>query len=263
MRLWIVRGILAMVVGLVLSVPLATAQTLETAPQHAVFLLTTIMADGQGWRGVDIGTAFFITPEGHALTNSHVVYRAHRDPHTYRLLAIVGDEFYGAQVVCASRLRDDPTQPHPQGVSPGRDVAEIALTPPDVPFTEWGYRVQDQFVTIAHAHTGPLPQFPVLPLGSHGARGQTVHVIGYGHIGALPHQWTATGTIDDEDRLSDGTRIFTIVFGGQTGRPQGGNSGSPVLTDEGRVIGLWTWNSLTRSNLGIAQAIDSLTPACR
>lgn len=263
MRPWIVRGILALVVILSLGVPLATAQETGDQTSQAVFALTTIVAHGQGWRAVQMGTAFFITPEGHALTNSHVVYRAHRDPHTYRLLAIVRDEFYGAQVVCASRLHDDPTQSHPQGVSLGRDVAEIALTSPDVPFTRWGYRLQDQFVEIAHAHTGPLPQFPVLPLGSHGARGQTVHVIGYGRIGALPHQWTATGTIDKEDRLSDGTRIFAIVFGGQTGRPQGGNSGSPVLTDEGRVIGLWTWDSLARSDLGIAQAIDSLTPACR
>jgi V8-like Glu-specific endopeptidase len=242
------------------AVPAALGQPAGD-PSSAVFLLITArhLPDGT-WSSAGYGTAFFISPDGHALTNSHVVYRAQHDPEQYRLLAIVGHEFYSATIACASRLEYDPTRPHPTGVTFGRDIAEIQLTEPDLPFHRWVLRTDPPY-ELARAHEGALPAFPTLAFGRGAGQGEAVTVIGFGHISPIPREWTASGMVSrDNIRLTDGARALEITF---TAPAQPGNSGSPVLNDKHEVVGILTWYSKVRSDVGWAQRTDSVTPACR
>ncbi len=242
------------------AVPAAVGQSVGD-PASAVFLLITAhhMPDGT-WSGAGYGTAFFVEPDGHALTNSHVVYRAQHDPEQYRLLAIVGREFYGATIVCASRLQYDPTKPNPTGIAFSRDIAEIQLTEPALPFKRWVLHTDPPY-ELAHAHEGALPTVPTLALGRGAGQNEAVTVIGFGHISPIPEVWTASGMVTKDDiRIADGTRAFELTF---TAPAQPGNSGSPVLNDRHEVVGVYTWYGKTQSNIGWAQRIDSVTPACR
>jgi hypothetical protein len=259
------RSIAASLIAMVATALLARAPHAagqEEPASASVFMLQVIEKTPDGhYRGVSHGSAFFISDDGRALTNSHVVYPLQADPSTRSLLAIVGKEFYGATLTCASRLFYDPTKPAPHGGVPlGRDVAEIRVTAPAVPFHRWGRDIQGTFYELAHAHEGPLPQFHALPLGNGVGRGDHVHVIGYGHISPIPYPWEASGMVDQEWRASDGTEVFSVKF---TSRPQPGNSGSPVLNDRGEAVGLWTWDSMVSPDTGVAQKISSVVPACR
>ncbi len=222
--------------------------------------------DTTSTRQVEYGTGFFIQPDGTALTNSHVVYRAQQDPDRYRLLGIVGTvgsaEFYDATLACASKLPYDPTKPNPNkvGVPHGKDVAEVKLAPATESFNTWVYHLPDgQQLTLAKAHRGALPEFPTLQVAGRPGAGQDIRVIGYGHISPIPEKWTATGKIARMERASDGTETFSIEF---TSRPQPGNSGSPVLNGQNQVIGIWTWYSFSQSNLGSAQSNTVLERPC-
>ncbi len=97
------RILLASLLCLVLIVPVA-AQAPD--PADAVFLLVNYSRepekDGQ-WHGHGLGTGFFISSDGTALTASHVVYPTAMHPDIYRLLAVVGKEFYDAAVVCSTK----------------------------------------------------------------------------------------------------------------------------------------------------------------
>jgi len=235
-------------------------------PSAAIFQLVTLELgpDGQ-YRDVAYGTAFFIAADGTALTNSHVVLAARRHPERYRLIGIVGPrtsaEFFDVTIVCACGLGWDPLTPHPMGVPMGRDVAEIRLAPSTVPFQTWTDAVEGgAYTTAATAHIGPLPNFPALALAKSPVEGQDVRVIGYGHISPFAEQWTAPGTVARMMRLADGTDAFEIHF---ASRPQPGNSGSPVLDDLDRVLGIWTWYTPAQSNAGTAQGYDVLAHPCR
>ena len=236
----------------------AGAQT-PTLPDDATFQLVTMTQDGTTYRSVVLGTAFFIDANGTALTNSHVVYLARQNPARYRLLAIVGREFYSATVVCAAALPYDPAKD--QAVM-GRDVAEVKLTRSRFPFTHLAYNGGGPQYD---AHLTRLPRFPALTLGGDPAPGTAVRIIGYGRVAEryppTPGlRWMATGTVDRVGSASDDTPVFRVV---STDRPRSGNSGSPVLDPAGRVVGMWTWNEAGSLAYGMAIGSSALTPPCR
>jgi hypothetical protein len=229
-------------------------------PAAAVFRLSTLDSSGGGYRSVLTGTAFFVSADGTALTNSHVVYSAVHSPDRYSLIAVVGDEFYGAAVVCASRLPYDAERMAGKDVPFSRDVAEIKVISSRFPFTRFVYRTPDgSELTIATAHRGDLPRFPVLPVGKP-AMGAHVRVIGFGSISPILREWTATGMISGLLHLEDGTDALEVEF---TNPPEPGNSGSPVLNDRDEIVGIWTWHSSTRADMGWAQSSSTLSPPCR
>lgn len=229
-------------------------------PVDAVFRLSTLDTSGGRYRSVLTGTAFFISADGTALTNSHVVYSAARSPDRYSLIAVVGAEFYSAAIVCASRLPYDAERMAGKDVPFSRDVAEIQVKPSAFPFTRFVYRTPDgSELTIATAHRGDLPRFPVLPAGRP-ALGAHVRVIGFGSISPILREWTATGMISGQLHLEDGTDALEVQF---TNPPEPGNSGSPVLNDRNQVVGIWTWHSSTRADMGWAQSSSALVPPCR
>lgn len=229
-------------------------------PDGAAFLLLTMFREGDRYRPVEAGTAFFIESAGTALTNSHVVYYARHDPEHYRLLAIVGHEFYGATVVCASDLPYAPADAH--AVLFARDVAEVKVAPSRFLFT----RLQWPHSEIEYtAHLTGLPSFSAVPLGQDPAPGDRVRVVGFGRIterlvDTLGERWVATGTVSETGAATDGTPVFRVA---SVNRPRPGNSGSPVLGVRGRVVGMWTWNETSNFAFGVAIGSSALTPPCR
>ena len=254
------RGFMAVgVIGAIVSLA-AIAVAGADDPSHAVFLLQVVAGDGGQYRSVVYGTAFFVSDDGTALTNSHVVYLAQHDPARYRLLAVVNQEFFSASIVCASRLPHDPTDPAAINVRPSRDVAKIRLSPAAFPFGEWRLALQGA-ASLARvtAHRHGLPRFPFLRVGGHPVSGDQVHMIGFGQFLPGVPRWTATGQVLSVAQTSDGTEIFGIDFAGLA---QPGNSGSPVLNPEDEVIGMWTWHSLTEANVGMAIGNSALRLPC-
>lgn len=230
-------------------------------PAHAVFMLVTITREAGHYKSVESGTAFFISRDGTALTNSHLVYRAQSNPDRYQLLAVVDKEFYSARIVCASKLRDDPTKEGYAGVHAGRDIAEIKLEPSAFPFQGWGLQLRTgEYLPIATAHRDSLPEFSFLTIAGYPGIGNHIHIVGFGDISPVPYRWTATGQISGVGRASDGTEIFGVQF---TRPAQPGNSGSPVFNDQDRVIGIWTWNTISQSDRGTAQSNSALQDPCR
>ncbi len=244
-----------------LALPLAPqALSGQGPPQRSVFVMAVMAPEFQGqnrggYRSVSRGTAFFVSPEGTALTASHVVYGA-RSNRTYRLLAIVGKEFYGAALICASELPYDPTKRDSE-VRFSRDVAEIRLAPPDFPFDELTY---GDHIPYAWAHRGPLPRFPVLTLAEAHA-GDRVRVLGFGLLESapIPYEWSAEGTVSRTGTFADGTDGFQITFARAATR---GHSGSPVLNMAGQVVGMLNWYSPQDPPLGTAISSTALEPAC-
>jgi V8-like Glu-specific endopeptidase len=203
------------------------------------------------------GTGFFVKPDGTALTASHVVYEAVHDPEHYRLMAIVGHEFFDATVRCASRLPYDPTKPDPNsGVLVSRDVAEIKLSPSTFPFKEREREIGAEWFVTATAHTDLLPDFPFLTIGGN-PQGH-VRVIGFGHISPIPYKWTAEGRVDKYFHENE-TDFFDVRF---VSPPQSGNSGSPVLDDQNRVVGLLVWLYTIHRDMAIAQAPSAFRNPC-
>jgi S1-C subfamily serine protease len=254
----------ALLVGgvlLVLAVAPRQPARAQQSPSRSVFQLVVMAHRVQGpyrseYRSVSAGTAFFISPDGTALTNSHVVYPVRGDRVTYSLLAILDREFYGAALVCASALPRDPARPDPQGVALSRDVAEVRLVPPQFPFDQ----LSSGGIPYARAHRGPLPAFPALSLGADPSVGDGVRVLGFGRIESpLPYEWSAQGTVSGLGRAPDGTPVFGIDFA-QEAEP--GHSGSPVLNVLDQVVGLYTWHRLSDATQGTAISVSALTPAC-
>ena len=225
----------------------AALVTAQSDPREAVFQVEAWQKSPEGvYRSVGPGTGFFVSADGTALTNSHMVYKVVHDPEHFRLMAIVGKEFYDATVVCASRLPYDPTKTDSNhvGIALSKDVAQIRLSPASFPFRQVIRRIGGEVLVRAEAHRDPLPEFPFLVIGGN-PQGH-VRIMGYGHLGPIPQQWESSGQVVRTYRAQDGTEIFDIDSGSSaSGRPQPGNSGSPVLNDQNQVVGIWTWFSYT------------------
>ncbi len=232
----------------------------------AVFMLVSVKRTGDTLHGhyqsAALGTAFFVSDDGTAITNSHVVYLAQRDPASYRLVAVVGKELFSVETICASPVTVDPAQPAAEGTKLTRDVALVKVVPFNLPTMDtWGYKEGDNFVKLADVHRGPLPRFQALTVGDPPRVGDKVRIVGYGFQSILIHaqQWTADGTVASLGRLTDGTPAFLIE---STLRPQKGNSGSPVLNEDDHVVGLWTWTIISHADLSLAQANPAFEHPC-
>ena len=264
---------LAVIVGAIAFPARGQSPTPQTDPADAVFQVITYdrEPDKDGnFHGHGFGTGFFISADGTALTASHVVYLAAADPTKYRLLAVVGNqqavignEFYDASVVCASRLPYDPTQRDPNrvGIPPGHDVAKIKVTPS----TAFEGRKDTLYYLLrtgerlawARAHTDSLPGFPFLTISEN----LSVHVriIGFGAISALPYKWTAEGEFSETWTAQDGTPVFDVISQNPAGP---GDSGAPVLNDKNEVVGMWAWHSPLSPDKGTAQRSAALINPC-
>ncbi len=251
---------LLVVTGLVFIAGWPGTATGQPPGTTAAGVIQLVVVTGATARGIESGTAFFIDPDGTALTNSHVIYQARRDPAHYQLMALVGKEFYGAEVLCANDLPYDPNDTNAEIVI-GRDVAQVKLRPSRFPFTRWGTSREGSIVYTAHL--GKLPMFPALALGPDPAPGVPIHVVGYGYKlvgGSFGERWTSAGTVSDVGLAPDGTPVFRVE---SINLPRPGNSGSPVFDGQDRVVGMWTWNEVASMAFGAAISSSALNPACR
>lgn len=258
----LLRG--ALLAGVLFIVALGPGQSViaQQSPSKSVFRLDVMVHEIQGpyrsgYHSVAAGTAFFISSDGTALTNSHVVYWVRANPVKYQLLATMNEEFYGATLVCSSQLPEDPTKPTPQGVHPSRDLAEIRLTPSRFPFDQ----LLNGDIPYARAHSGPIPKFPALTLGGDPTVGDAIRVLGFGRTSTspLPYEWSAEGTVNDIWKASDGTALFGIRFSHEA---EPGHSGSPVLNAMDQVVGIYTWHKFSDPTQGTAQGVSGLLSAC-
>jgi hypothetical protein len=237
------------------------------AAAGSIFQIVVVAHEGPAppkgqWKSVARGTAFFVSSDGTAVTNSHVIFRAQRDPDRYHLVAIVGAGLYSARLVCASVLDGDPASPPPGGVTFQRDVAEVEIVPLALwGLPSWGYTEYGTFHPVAAAHRGRVPRFQPLVIADGVTAGDRVHVVGFGFQSILirPRLWTADGVVSRVYATADGTEVFEVE---STLRPQPGHSGSPVFNEAGHVVGLWTWSSRTHANLGTAQTNAVLAHPC-
>jgi len=251
----------AAILGAIL--PLAPGESVKAqeAPQRSLVVVVVMehVVQGpyqSGYYGVSRGTGFLIAPDGTAITSSHVVYRVRANPVTYQLLAIVGREFYGATLLCASDLPYDPIK-QSTSIPPSRDVAEIRLTPSTFPFDQLEYGR----TLYASAHHGPLPTFPALTLAAEPEVGDDVRILGFGYLrdAPVPYEWSAAGTVSHMQTLQDGTQIFEVWMA-QEAEP--GHSGSPVLNTSDQVVGLFNWISRDEPKMGSAISSAALNPVC-
>jgi V8-like Glu-specific endopeptidase len=255
------RGLAIFMLAVAVAVPGAVrAQAPESAdPANAVFQVAIVARDTN--KGVGYGTGFFTSGDGTALTVSHVVYRAEHDAGHYDLMAIIDNEFYSVDIVCASKLADDPTRGNPAGgVRLGRDVAQIKVVPSRFSLHDWLLTLKTrEKLPLATAHQSAVPEFPYLTLAQGPRAGEHIRVIGFGRISPIPRIFVASGQIDRMDRAADGTEIFSAQF---TSRPQPGNSGSPILNDRNQVVGILPWDSLTQSNVAVGISCSALQQPC-
>gem|GEM_PF-4189344 len=231
--------VVATLIGLLAGVINRSAFGESTAANPAILEVVTI--DGNN-RSTSSGTGWFLEANGVAVTSSTTVNRAVSAGD--RLLTIIGNEFYAADLVCSTRVVDT------QGtVTPRADIAEIKLRPSDFPFQ----RLSGTTGTYT-AHTGPLPAFQTLSMAQGSIDvGQPVMMVNSGT--SLGSQVQVPGVVNSLGTAFDGTRLFGIRFSGDA--PNSGASGAPVLNNSGQVAGVFAWED-PKTHLGYAQTVDVL-----
>jgi S1-C subfamily serine protease len=253
MRMVRLPALALLIVAAAAGVPAASGAA-DSANLSVFQLLTQSRTDGAFPTS---GTAFFTSSDGTALTNSHLVYLASSDPARYQLIALYRREFFSVTVVCASRLPEPPS-PDTAPSRFARDVAEIRLQPwKTAGITVIQFRDGPEFT----AHIARLPVFPPLRLGGDPRQGMPVRVTGYGeHLGTRPWaQWTTPGVVTTIAKAEDGTPLIRIT---STDAPRPGSSGSPVLDDQGRVVGIIAWTSRADLSFSAGMAGSTLKAPC-
>jgi hypothetical protein len=197
-----------------------------------------------------LGTGFFLTADGLAVTNSHVVYPAMHDA-KYTLAAVVGHEIFSIEVLCSSSLDYDPLKGRP--LQYHKDIARIRLQPWTGADPAWA-NGHAKSGTVYTTHHGALPLFHSLELAT-GTPSGRVHSFGYGKVSAFIRLHRSEGTVSSTGSLSDGTPYFGLEM---TQPAQPGDSGSPVLDDHDRVVGILTWGDYSDGRLRLAQGAVAL-----
>jgi hypothetical protein len=203
--------------------------------------------------GVYQGSAWFVRPQGRALTDAHVVGKVIEHPHRYGAIALIGNQFYGLRVLCSTPYGHEGSD---GSVVMRHDVAEVQVADASgVPFATWENAATD---TLASGFVGRLPTFDTLTPGTPHS-GDSVTVAGFGVLSPFIASYTATGHAAASYRLVDDTPVFDVEFDGLYASP--GDSGAPVLNGQGQVVGMLTWYRPQNRAIWTAQEVSAAT--CR
>lgn len=211
-------------------------------PEEGSVFKVVVVDSTANLHGVGSGTAFIVSPNGVALTNSHVVYRVAQDPSRYRLIALIGQEFgnrewYGASLICSTRLPYDPTKTS-DGVPFTKDVAVLKLAPSFLT-KRWGYSLPEGQRYDYEPHSGAMPDFASLRLAAKDPSvSEAVKTTGFSVISPLPRLFGTVGEITRMFSGRDGAPIVEMTFPNPTER---GVSGSPILNADGQIIAINAW----------------------
>ena len=167
--------------------------------------------------GSGFGSGIVINPEGLILTNYHIIHRAAEEDLKVWFFAENELGYYKVKVV---------------GIEPFADIALLQL--------------QDI------EEKGPLTYLELETDADNISLAQEVWAIGH----PLGMQWTITrGIINNKDRDSFITAYVRLLQ--HTALIQKGNSGGPLVDDEGRVIGMNTYVTKPDESLGFGYATRS------
>ena len=86
-----------------------------------------------------------------------------------------------------------------------------------------------------------------------------MRIIGFGQGAHSTEKMVTLGTVSKMAMAKDGTPVFEII---SPERPDRGSSGSPVVDNRNRVIGIYTWNETANGIAGIAISSAALANAC-
>jgi len=215
---------LCAVLWVTLALGFAGAQSpLPDLPLQSVFIIMAV--DRSTWRPYNYGSAFFFGVNNEAYTASHVVAQAVKEPNLM-LLAIVRGQEYVAHVQCWNPASPDRIEAF------NRDVA-IVHVGPEVPVFSLGHYTP---ATRALTET-PLPiRADLTPTKS-----QIVSIVGFGkHFDRPIAQRVEQGRVTQVLRTTDRTVIVTMRFP-SAAAPTNGDSGGPILDEQGHVIGIAVW----------------------
>jgi V8-like Glu-specific endopeptidase len=236
------HAILSAVLAAALLTPVGRGDGQPIDAEDGSIVQIVVVDDTANMHGVGSGTGFVVSPDGLALTNAHVVYRIAQEPSRYRLIALVGQEFgsrewYGASLVCATRLPYDPTKTD-HDVPFTKDVAALKLEPSFLA-KRWGYALPEGQRYDYEPHSGALPNFAPLRLAATDPGvSEAVKTTGFSVISPLPRLFMTVGEITRTFAGRDGVPIVEMTFPNPTER---GASGSPILNVDGEVIAINAW----------------------
>ena len=241
-------------VALVLSVPPAVAADRAASPADATVLVRLVgsvhaeITELGAKRSLDIerveigtGSGFVISPDGHVLTNDHVVSNSE----------ITIDEGVRKVVLTLKTSRIEvcipPDSSAARNGGPPCVEASIAATSSDLDLAVL-------FVTGANQPYVPLGDSDVLTAGQPVQAlgfpfGRTLNIGRDSLAGVVPEITTSAGTVSSLRANDTGTRRFVQI----DGNVNPGNSGGPLVNREGFVVGVI--QSRLKDATGIAFAI--------
>ena len=201
---------------LVTSVRAFALPTQEIIDKARISTVLIVSANEENPIGGGIGSGVLIEGQGTILTNYHVIHRA--ETLKVWFYDLEDHNHYPAEVV---------------GIDPAADLALLRLDP--------------KFLEIREVKALPHLEIEsrIPPVG--------LSVTAHGHM--LGHQWSVTqGILNHVERPGKITPYVNILQ--HTALINQGNSGGPLVTDEGKIIGINTYILMPRGKfVGIGYAI--------
>lgn len=219
------------------SIPVLADDFNRNTLNGVIFIMEDIVIEGKEY-GAWTGTGFFVGEQGkdpqYIVTNYHVI--------RYYVLSGGGQ---GQSSLTVAFDQNDVEEAYVVAYDEEKDLAILKLGAPT------DKRVPLQF-------TSPTEELV----------GKTVFAVGYPGVADETFNYRLTTMYGKDDATVTGGRVNRILTESGTGRKllqmdvniRGGNSGGPLVDEDGHVIGINTLSSNLADNLNYAVSVDELFP---